>query len=55
MRHECGQSAIEFLVVSACVALGLLLPWMDGRSPAEWLLGALADLAAAHIAWLKVI
>lgn len=55
MRHERGQSAVEFLVVTLCVALGLLTPWMDGRSPADLLLSALAEFAASLVAWLKVL
>lgn len=55
MRHERGQSAVEFLVVTACVALGLLTPWVDGKSPADLLLSALAELAIAQLAWLKIL
>lgn len=55
MRHELGQTAVEFIVVTIFVALGLLLPWLDGRSPADLLLAALAEFAAAQVRWLKVL
>lgn len=55
MHHEHGQSVIEFLVVTVFVALGLLAPWLDGRSPAELLLSAFAELATSQVAWIKII
>jgi hypothetical protein len=55
MRHERGQSAVEFIVVTLCVALALLVPWMDGKSPADMLLVALAEFAASQTAWLKIL
>jgi len=55
MSHEQGQTAAEFLVVTSLVALGLLAPWLDGRSPADLLLTALAEFAGSQVRWLKVL
>lgn len=55
MRHDSGQSLLEFILVTTLVALALAVPWLDGQSPAELLLASLASLAAAHVDWLKLI
>jgi hypothetical protein len=36
-----------------CAAL--LIPWADGLSPAEWLLGALVAAAQGFTGWLAII
>lgn len=55
MRHDSGQSIVEFILVTTFVALALILPWLDGQSPAELLLASLATLAATRVDWLKLI
>jgi len=52
---QAGQASVEFVVISASLVAALCLPWMDGLSPAEWLLGAMVEAAAAIPAWLAVI
>jgi hypothetical protein len=59
MRIDCsvqgGQASVEFVVIATSLIAALCLPWLDGLSPAEWLLGAVVEAAAALPAWLSVI
>ena len=59
MRIDCsvqrGQASVEFVVIATSLVAALCLPWLDGLSPAEWLLGAVVEAAAALPAWLSVI
>ena len=50
-----GQAATEMAVVSAVLAAALLLPWLDGASPAELLLGAFVGIARAYEFWLYLL
>jgi hypothetical protein len=50
-----GQANVEFVVISGSLVAALCLPWLDGLSPAEWLLGAVVEAAAALPAWLAVV
>lgn len=50
-----GQASVEFIVIAAMLVAALCLPWADGLSPAEWLLGAVVEAAAAIPAWLAVL
>jgi hypothetical protein len=50
-----GQASVEFVVIATSLVAALCLPWMDGLSPAEWLLGAVIEAAAAIPAWLAVV
>lgn len=52
---QCGQASVEFVVIASSLAAALCLPWLDGLSPAEWLLGAVVEAAAAMPAWLAVV
>lgn len=54
-RHHNGQASVEFAAVSALIAAALCLPWAAELSPAEWLLGAIVEAAAAVPAWLAVV
>jgi hypothetical protein len=52
-RRACaGQATLEFAVIAAALAAALFMPWADGLSPAEWLLGAVAAAASSVPAWL---
>ena len=42
-----GQAMTEMLVAAVALAAALLLPWLEGESPANLLLGA--DVLAAFI------
>lgn len=50
-----GQASLEFVVIATSLVAALCLPWLDGLSPAEWLLGAVIEAAAALPAWLAVV
>ena len=52
---QAGQASVEFTVIAVSLAAALCLPWLDGLSPAEWLLGAMVEAAAAIPAWLAVV
>jgi hypothetical protein len=52
---QSGQAGVEFTVVAVALVAALCLPWADGLSPAEWLLGAVVEAAAALPAWLAVL
>lgn len=52
---QAGQASVEFVVIAMALSAALCLPWMDGLSPAEWLLGAMVEAAAAIPAWLAVV
>lgn len=52
---QTGQASVEFVVIATALAAALLLPWADGLSPAEWLLGAVLDAAASAPTWLAVV
>jgi len=52
---QAGQASVEFTVIAASLAAALWVPWLDGLSPAEWLLGAMVEAAAAIPAWLAVV
>ena len=52
---QAGQASVEFVVISVSLVAALCLPWMDGLSAAEWVLGAMVEAAAAIPAWLAVI
>ena len=54
-RGQVGQASLEFVVVAASLVAALCLPWLDGLSPAEWLLGAVIEAAVAVPAWLAVV
>ena len=53
--RQSGQAGVEFTVVAGALVVALLLPWAGGISPAEWLLGAVGEAAAAVPAWLAVL
>ena len=42
-RGQVGQASVEFVVIAASLVAALCLPWLDGLSPAEWLLGRLKE------------
>jgi hypothetical protein len=46
---------VEFVVIAASLVAAFCLPWLDGLSPAEWLLGAVIEAAVAVPAWLAVV
>jgi len=50
-----GQASVEFVVIATSLVAALCLPWLDGLSPAEWLLGAVVEAASALTAWLAVV
>lgn len=52
---QAGQASVEFVVVAASLVAALCLPWSDGMSPAEWLLGAVVEAATSVPAWLAVV
>jgi hypothetical protein len=54
-RGQAGQASVEFVVIAASLGAALCLPWLDGLSPAEWLLGAVIEAAVAVPAWLAVV
>ena len=55
-RHvQAGQASVEFVVIATSLVAALCLPWLDGLSPAEWLLGAVVEAAVAVPAWLAVV
>ena len=54
-RGQAGQASVEFVVIATSLVAALCLPWLDGLSPAEWLLGAVIDAAVAVPAWLAVV
>ena len=45
----------SLLLIAASLVAALCLPWLDGLSPAEWLLGAVVEAAVAVPAWLAVV
>ena len=53
--RQSGQAGVEFTVVASALVAALCLPWLDGLSPAEWLLGAVIEAAVAVPAWLAVV
>lgn len=53
--HQRGQVATEVTVVAAALAAALLLPWVDGESPAALLLGTLLALARGFESWLYLL
>lgn len=54
-RATVGQASVEFVVITTALVAALCLPWVDGLSPAEWLLGAIVAAAEAVPAWLAVV
>jgi hypothetical protein len=54
-RRQRGQAATEVVVVSVSLAAALLLPWLEGESPAALLLGTLLALARAFETWLYLL
>ena len=50
-----GQATVEFVLLAAVLCAALLIPWADGLSPAEWLLGAIVAAARGFTGWLAVI
>lgn len=52
---QSGQAMTEMLVVSVALAAALLLPWLDGESPASWLLGALVGVSRSFQRWLFLL
>lgn len=54
-RGQVGQASVEFVVIAASLVAALCLPWLDGLSPAEWLLGAVIEAVVAVPAWLAVV
>jgi hypothetical protein len=50
-----GQASVEFVVIATSLVAALCLPWLDGLSPAEWLLGAVIEASVAIPAWLAVV
>lgn len=54
-RREKGQVMSEFLLIGACLLAALLLPWMEGQSPAQRLLVAVIDAINAFAFWMAFI
>lgn len=55
-RRRCrGQTSVEFALIAALLVAALCLPWADGLSPAEWLLGAVLDAARTTASWVAVV
>lgn len=54
-RLQRGQAATEMALVSVVLAAALLLPWLEGESPAALLLGAVLGIARAFEAWLYLL
>jgi hypothetical protein len=52
---QSGQAMTEMLVVSGALVAALLLPWLDGESPASWLLGALVGMSRSFQRWLFLL
>jgi hypothetical protein len=50
-----GQATVEFVLLATVLCAALLIPWADGLSPAEWLLGAIVASAQGFTDWLAVI
>jgi hypothetical protein len=50
-----GQATVEFALLATVLCAALLIPWADGLSPAEWLLGALVAAAQGFTGWLAII
>jgi hypothetical protein len=46
---------VEFALVAAVLVAAMLLPWPEGLSPAEWLLGAIVAAARDYPAWLAIL
>lgn len=54
-RRQAGQATTEMVVVSVVLAAALLLPWLEGESPAALLLGAFVGIARAFEFWLYLL
>jgi hypothetical protein len=54
-RDQRGQAATEVLLVAIALAAALLLPWLEGESPASWLLGALLGVSRSFQRWLFLL
>jgi hypothetical protein len=54
-HRQRGQAATEVAVVAAVLAAALLLPWLEGESPAALLLGTLLALARSFESWLYLL
>lgn len=45
----------EFTLIGAALLAALLLPWLDGRSPAAMLLGAVVEFINAFAFWMAFV
>jgi hypothetical protein len=54
-RRSTGQATVEALVVAVILAAALLVPWLDGDSPAALLADAFAGASQGFFYWLAVI
>lgn len=52
---QVGQVMTEALLVSLALAAALLLPWLEGQSPAALLLGTVLGLSRSFQAWLLLL
>ncbi|MFO1427981.1 MAG: hypothetical protein U1F11_13615 [Steroidobacteraceae bacterium] len=50
-----GQAMVEALVVIVLVSAALLLPWLDGESPAVLLLRAMLAVSRGYATWLALL
>ena len=49
---ERGQTMVEFVILTLVVGLVLVIPWIDGRSPAELLEQAIVGRTNSVKVWL---
>lgn len=50
-----GQAMTEMLVAAVALAAALLLPWLEGESPANLLLGAVVGVSRSFQSWLHLL
>ncbi len=53
--RQYGQAMTETLLVSLAIAAALLVPWLEGESPAALLLGAVVGVSRSFQAWLFLL
>jgi hypothetical protein len=54
-RRAAGQASTEAAVLILVLGSALLLPWVDGASPAELLLRAFVGASQTFIFWLSLV
>jgi len=50
-----GQSMAEYLWVSSALLLALVVPWVNGTSPADALIDAIVKRISRFVWWVAVL